>query len=94
MNAGAIAFDSSILFDYESGFLPELFTWLEKNIQNQVMYTNNAEVTYIIGESDLFNEPSFNGKYSVYHLLATNFSNTDKPDYLFTVYQTVSSICV
>jgi hypothetical protein len=90
MNEGAIAIANEFLYG-SSGRRDLMLDWLEKNIKKQVMYTNDPHVTYILGESELFDEPVIDGKYQVYNLL---FDYTDRKALNISVYKTVSSIIV
>ena len=90
MNEGAIAIANELLYQ-SSEARNMMLDWLENNVKKQVMYTNNSDITYIIGQSELFEEPVFNGKYPVYHML---FDNEDRTDLKISVYKTVSKIYV
>jgi hypothetical protein len=91
MNKGAIAIANELLYQSSGAQRNMMLDWLENNVKKQVMYTNNSDITYIIGESELFDEPVFNGKYPVYHML---FDLQDRTDLKISVYKTVSKIYV
>lgn len=86
MNAGAIAISTELFIKSNRKTMDSILDWVEMNVQNQNMYIDhNADITYIIGESELFETPVLLDDYPVYHL------NMDR-DSKFTLYKTVSSI--
>jgi hypothetical protein len=84
MNAGAIAISTELIIQSDEKMIEKIFDWIEMNVNGQHMY-HNADITYIIGESELFESPVLLNDYPVYHL------NMDR-DSKFSLYKTVSSI--
>lgn len=86
MNAGAIAISTELFAKTNREVMDSILDWVEMNVQNQNMYVDHLmNVTYIIGESDLFETPVLLNDYPVYSLIL----NQDAPP---TLYKTVSSI--
>ena len=86
MNAGAIAIATELLISSDKGVIEKIFDWIEMNVNGQHMYVDHcSDITYIIGESDLFENPVLLNDYPVYRLISD-------PDSKFSLYKTVSSI--
>lgn len=86
MNAGAIAISTELFAKSNRKTMDSILDWVEMNVQNQNMYVDHrSDITYIIGESDLFESPVLLNDYPVYSLVLTQGKAP-------TLYKTVSSI--
>lgn len=86
MNAGAIAIATQLMIQSDKKDIEKIFDWIEMNVCGQNMYMDhNTDITYIIGESNLFDTPVLLNDYPVYNLIY-------EQDKGFSLYKTVSSI--
>lgn len=86
MNAGAIAIATKLMIQSDKKMIEKIFDWIEMNVNGQHMYMDhNADLTYIIGESNLFDTPVLLNDYPVYNLIYEKKKG-------FSLYKTVSSV--
>lgn len=86
MNAGAIAIATQLMIEADRTQIEKIFDWIEMNVCGQSMYMDHtADVTYVIGESNLFDTPVLLNDYPVYNLIYEQGKG-------FSLYKTVSTI--
>jgi hypothetical protein len=70
MNAGAIAISSELVTSGDKSIINAILDWVEVNVKDQKMFIDRKlDLTYIIGNSALFDASDVPGTYEVYHLI-------------------------
>jgi hypothetical protein len=70
MSTGAIAISSELILYGDSTIRSKILYWLEQNMKDQKMFVDQVrDLSYFIGESELFKEVVSIDTCPVYHLI-------------------------
>ena len=70
MNAGAIAISSELVTSGDKSIINTILDWVDEHVKDQKMFIDRKlDLTYIIGNSALFDTSAIPGTYEVYHLI-------------------------